>query len=93
MAFELFGNGYIVSGDYKAMRVRPGMYGDGQWHLYNIRMIQARLVHWTRSNLSASRPWLQTTRSGRQTRALSKFAMTGAPGMDSPKTVRSSRLQ
>ena len=36
IAFELFGNGYIVSGDYKAMRVRPGMYGDGQWHLYNI---------------------------------------------------------
>ncbi len=36
IAFELFGNGYIVSGDYKAMRVRPGMYGDGQWHLFNI---------------------------------------------------------
>jgi arylsulfatase A-like enzyme len=37
IAFELFGNGYIVSGEYKAMRVRPGMYGDGQWHLYNIQ--------------------------------------------------------
>ena len=36
-AFELFGNGYVVSGDYKAIRVRPGMYGDGRWHLYNIK--------------------------------------------------------
>ena len=35
-AFELFGNSYVAAGDYKAMRVRPGMYGDGQWHLYNI---------------------------------------------------------
>jgi arylsulfatase len=35
-AFELFGNGYVVSGDYKAIRVRPGMYGDGRWHLYNV---------------------------------------------------------
>ncbi len=37
VVFELFGNGYVVAGDYKAMRVRPGMYGDGQWHLYDIR--------------------------------------------------------
>jgi len=36
VAFELFGNGYIVAGDYKAIRVRPGMYGDGEWHLYDI---------------------------------------------------------
>lgn len=36
-AFELFGNAYIAAGDYKAMRVRPGMYGDGMWHLYDIR--------------------------------------------------------
>jgi arylsulfatase len=35
-AFELFGNGYLVAGDYKAMRVRTGMYGDGEWHLYDI---------------------------------------------------------
>lgn len=36
-ALELFGNAMIIAGDYKAMRVRPGMYGDGQWHLYNIK--------------------------------------------------------
>mgnify|MGYP001550291209 FL=1 len=35
-AFELFGNSYVVAGEYKAIRVRKGMYGDGQWHLYNI---------------------------------------------------------
>jgi arylsulfatase len=35
--FELFGNAYVVAGDYKAIRVRPGMYGDGDWHLYDIR--------------------------------------------------------
>jgi len=35
-AFELFGNGYIVTGEYKAMRVREGMWGDNTWHLYNI---------------------------------------------------------
>lgn len=37
VAFELFGNSYVVAGDYKAMRVRPGMYGDGTWHLYDIK--------------------------------------------------------
>ena len=37
VVFELFGNGYVVAGDYKAMRVRPAMYGDGKWHLYDIR--------------------------------------------------------
>ena len=37
VAFELFGNSYVVSGDYKAIRVRPAMYGDGRWHLYDIR--------------------------------------------------------
>jgi len=36
-AFELFGNGYVVSGDFKAMKVRTGMWGDGKWHLYDIR--------------------------------------------------------
>lgn len=35
--FELFGNGYVVQGDYKAMMIREGMWGDGQWHLYDIR--------------------------------------------------------
>jgi arylsulfatase len=36
-AFELFGNAYVVQDDWKAIRVRPGMYGDGVWHLYDIR--------------------------------------------------------
>ena len=35
VAFELFGNSYVMAGDYKAIRVRPGMWGDGKWHLYN----------------------------------------------------------
>ncbi|MGB0390688.1 MAG: arylsulfatase [Salibacteraceae bacterium] len=35
-AFELFGNGYIMQGDYKAIKVREGMFGDGEWHLYNV---------------------------------------------------------
>jgi arylsulfatase A-like enzyme len=35
-AFELFGNGYIMQGEYKAMKVRTGMFGDGKWHLYNV---------------------------------------------------------
>ena len=37
VAFELFGNTYVVAGDYKAMRMRPGMWGDGKWHLYDIK--------------------------------------------------------
>jgi arylsulfatase len=37
VVFELFGNAYIVAGDYKAMRMRTGMYGDGKWHLYDIK--------------------------------------------------------
>ena len=36
-AFELFGNAYVVQGDYKAIKVREGMWGDGEWHLYDIR--------------------------------------------------------
>ena len=28
-AFELFGNAYVVRGDYKAIKVRAGMWGDG----------------------------------------------------------------
>lgn len=35
--FELFGNGYVVQGNYKAMMIREGMWGDGEWHLYDIR--------------------------------------------------------
>lgn len=35
-AFELFGNGYLMKGDYKLMKVREGMFGDGEWHLYNV---------------------------------------------------------
>lgn len=35
-AFELFGNGYIMMGELKAMKVRTGMFGDGKWHLYNV---------------------------------------------------------
>ena len=35
-AFELFGNGYIMQGNYKLMKVRKGMFGDGAWHLYNV---------------------------------------------------------
>lgn len=35
-AFELFGNSFVIQGDYKAIFVRPGMYGVGRWHLYNI---------------------------------------------------------
>ncbi|NLR89890.1 arylsulfatase [Flammeovirga agarivorans] len=35
-AFELFGNSYLIKGDYKIIKVRTGMFGDGEWHLYNI---------------------------------------------------------
>lgn len=35
-AFELFGNCYVMSGNYKASKVREGMFGDGKWHLYNV---------------------------------------------------------
>lgn len=35
-AFELFGNGYLMQGDFKVIKVRPGMFGDGKWHLYNV---------------------------------------------------------
>lgn len=37
VAFELFGNSYVVAGHFKAIRVRTGMYGDGKWHLYDIK--------------------------------------------------------
>jgi arylsulfatase len=37
VVFELFGNAYVVAGDYKAMRMHTGMYGDGKWHLYDIK--------------------------------------------------------
>lgn len=36
MAFELMGNAYLIDGDFKVMRQRTGMWGDGQWHLFNI---------------------------------------------------------
>lgn len=35
-AFELFGNAYLMKGNYKLMKVRQGMFGDGQWHLYDV---------------------------------------------------------
>ncbi|MFT7670450.1 MAG: arylsulfatase A-like enzyme, partial [Planctomycetota bacterium] len=35
-AFELFGNGYVMQGKWKAMKVRTGMFGDGEWHLYDV---------------------------------------------------------
>lgn len=35
-AFELFGNGYLMKGNYKLMKVRKGMFGDGEWHLFNV---------------------------------------------------------
>jgi arylsulfatase A-like enzyme len=35
-AYELFGNGYVMQGELKAMKVRTGMFGDGEWHLYNV---------------------------------------------------------
>jgi len=37
VAFELFGNAYVMAGDFKAKKVRKGMWGDGAWHLYNVR--------------------------------------------------------
>lgn len=35
-AFELFGNAYLMKGNYKLMKVRPGMFGDGKWHLFDV---------------------------------------------------------
>ncbi len=35
-AFELFGNAYLMKGNYKLMKVRKGMFGDGEWHLYDV---------------------------------------------------------
>ena len=35
-AFELFGNAYLMKGNYKLMKVRTGMFGDGEWHLYDV---------------------------------------------------------
>ena len=34
---QLFGNSYVMAGDYKAIHMRTGMYGDGEWHLYDIK--------------------------------------------------------
>lgn len=36
VAFELFGNTYVVKGNHKAVRIRTGMFGSGEWHLYDI---------------------------------------------------------
>jgi arylsulfatase len=35
-AFELFGNAYLMKGNYKLMKVRKGMFGDGDWHLFDV---------------------------------------------------------
>ena len=43
-AFELFGNGFVIQGDYKLMKLRKGMYGDSKWHLYNIKKDPAEMV-------------------------------------------------
>ncbi|WP_261833148.1 arylsulfatase [Vibrio ishigakensis] len=43
-AFELFGNGFVIQGDFKLMKLRTGMYGDGKWHLYNIKENPAETV-------------------------------------------------
>lgn len=34
---DFFGNAYLVCGDYKAIMVHTGLWGDGKWHLYNLR--------------------------------------------------------
>ncbi len=36
VAFELFGNTYVIKGNFKAVRIRTGMFGSGEWHLYDI---------------------------------------------------------
>ena len=33
---ELLGNSAVLMGDWKLLRVRAGMQGDNQWHLYNL---------------------------------------------------------
>jgi len=37
VAFELFGNKYVVSGNLKATYMRTGMWGPGEWRLYDIQ--------------------------------------------------------
>ena len=36
VVFELFDNAQVQAGDYKALRLHRGMYGDGEWLLYDI---------------------------------------------------------
>ena len=36
VAFELFGNTYAIKGNHKAVRIRTGMFGSGEWRLYDI---------------------------------------------------------
>jgi len=43
-AFELFGNSFVIQGDYKLMKLRKGMFGDSKWHLYNIKNDPAEMV-------------------------------------------------
>lgn len=43
-AFELFGNSFVIQGDYKLMKLRKGMFGDSQWHLYNIKKDPGEVV-------------------------------------------------
>ena len=37
VAFELFGNSYVMAGNRKAIKIRKGMWGDGEWHLYDLK--------------------------------------------------------
>ena len=44
-AFELFGNGYLMQGNFKLMKVRKGMFGDGEWHLFNVVADPSEMHH------------------------------------------------
>ncbi len=35
-----FGNGYLMQGEYKVMKVRKGIFGDGEWHLNSVVAFQ-----------------------------------------------------
>jgi len=37
VAFELFGNAFVIRDSLKAVKIRTGMWGDGEWHLYDTR--------------------------------------------------------
>ena len=36
IVIELLGNSAVLMGDWKLVRVRSGMQGDNEWHLYNL---------------------------------------------------------